>query len=214
MRNTNEEIEKRLERELPRLLAGSTFDYSQLLSDFRHEEEQLDQEIEHVWEQVVSSAPRRQRQWGGLAAAGLLVSLGVAGVLTQIQKLEQPALRSARLEQPALCTRSYPSCVAERLEQVWQPHETVRTAKDIVLVVLVQSDEDEDGVVVSSKPVTVTIVETQQSSGSPDADRLAAQAARQELSYLPLPRSLTAQGMRLAVRFHGPDRKVTATSLP
>lgn len=212
MSNTNEETE-RLERELPRLLDGATFNYPQLLSDFRREEEQLDREIEHVWEQVVSTPPRRQGQWGGLAAAGLLVGLGITGVWTQIQT-EQPAVRSARLEQPPSCTKSYPRCVAERLEQVWQPHETARTAKDIVLVVLVQSDEDEDGVVISSKPVTVTIVETQQSSGNPDADRLATQAARQELSYLPLPGSLTAQGMRLAVRFHGPDRKVTATSLP
>lgn len=213
MSNTNEET-KRLERELPRLLDGATFNYPQLLSDFRREEEQLDKEIEHVWEQVVSTPPRRQRQWGGLAAAGLLVGLGITGVWTQIQKPEQPATRSARLEQPAACTKSYANCVAERLEQVWQPHETARIARDIVLVVLVQSDEDEDGVVISSKPVTVTIVETQQSSGNPDADRLATQAARQELSYLPLPGSLTAQGMRLAVRFHGPDRKVTATSLP
>jgi len=159
-------LQQRLERGLPRLLAGGNFDHRRDIDEFLAEDALLDEEIDRVWDQVTAQQAQPQPRrpiWWGMAAAGVVAVLGMGGFLG-LMRGQSPTpgtdlLRLQNLRRPATPAQA----LAQRLEERWSTvaHRAPRAA------------------VIQTRPQNAggAAVVLLQSSGEPSVDRMAVAVA-------------------------------------
>lgn len=205
-------LDERLERALPHLLTYHPYDYQRDVASFRAEEEELDQEIDRVWEEVLDQqAPSVGgnvvvfRRWWGAAAAGVIAAAGLAGVLTLNQFANSPDKAqntTYALKDPEAVRR----IVQGKLQKDWQPTPELAAATSQKAVL---------GARIAPRPSGSLGVELEilQSSGSAEFDQSAFDAANSKALYKPLQGSIPALGKKFTYTFDPKSGQVSVANV-